>query len=245
MPRRQAHQEAAARRRLSALHEGANEQLRAGRAGVPRLYGAGKGVFATRDVADGERLCTVGGIDVTALEGSGGGRGCTPHSAYVVAAPLWRDGDPGRVPLPGQEVHAGIGHFANRAAGGGALRRRGRPPRVLPPEPRIHATLCNSAADVCLRATRRIRAGEEVYIGYGATYTVRAPPAQGKRKQRGTSAEHDAAAVRRRRTAVEWSVHTAGRALTQPPRLKFPRVLYATRQLLGRRSPNQLHRRSG
>ena len=120
---------------------------------------------------------------------------------------LWRDGDPERVPLPGQEVHAGIGQFANRAAGGGALRRRGRPPRVPPPEPRINATLCNSAADVCLRATRRIRAGEEVYIGCGATYTVRAPPAEGKRKrkQRGASAEglDVAAAVQRRATTTK------------------------------------------
>jgi hypothetical protein len=59
---------------------------------------------------------------------------------------------------------------------------------------------------VCLRATRRIWAGEEVYIGYGASYTVCAPPAQGKRKrkQRGAGAEGDvAAAVQRRATTTK------------------------------------------
>ncbi len=43
------------------------------RLGDSRLYGAGKGIFATRNVLDGERQCTVGGIDVTTLEGRCGG----------------------------------------------------------------------------------------------------------------------------------------------------------------------------
>ncbi len=68
---------------------------------------------------------------------------------------MWRDGDPGRVPLPGQ-VHASV---------------------LTGPRAAAHC----GVEGVCLRATQTIRVGEEVYIGYvyGATFTVCAPSVQG------------------------------------------------------------------
>lgn len=143
--------------------------LRVKRSTVP---GAGRGLFAERDLEAGADLGVYSGLEVSGPEALRGDRG----GAYAleVKRGLLIDAAP---------TNAAVSRFANDPRGTGrrantAFRRSTR------------------TGEVHLRATRRIKRGEEVLVSYGAAYW-RPPAAAQPRAEAGADA--DAAALERPR----------------------------------------------
>jgi hypothetical protein len=132
-----------------------------------RIPGAGLGLFARRDFAAGQRVCDFGGIDVTTLHG------CSMTHTLQLRQGLWRDGDPLRVPAPGQSdvVHPGWAQYANRARPPAKCKTVANSREVANAELVVRHT-ARQGQEAYLRCCRAIRADDEILTNYGGAYRL-------------------------------------------------------------------------
>lgn len=114
---------------------------------------AGMGLFATADVAAGAFIAPYGGepLSAAAVDRRYGGAVTDPKQAHDVVCPYGVTCEDGRTYDAG--IRRGAGAYANHAPAGT------KPNAAIVDHPMPH-----------LSALRRIRAGDEIYLDYGADY---------------------------------------------------------------------------
>lgn len=131
----------------------------------------GRGLFTTRRVEEGKRLCTMGGTDTTDIRD-------VPGTHLVELRPgIYRDGT---CTAPGPRV-AGLGHFANTVAGAEPRRHGIMRSPVIPDRPNAYlVTPRTGVPSAHLVASRNLAPNVEIFVSYGADSKkiCEAPPAK-------------------------------------------------------------------